>query len=68
MDAGSGMIPIEIKSGQTLNRDYFTGLKRRIEFAGAQAITPTLVYGGSESYSHGGINDVSWAQCGGLGT
>ena len=53
MDVGAGMMPIEIKLGQTLNRDFFTGLKRWIELAGAQAIKPTLVYGGLESYSLG---------------
>jgi len=60
VDAGTRLIPIEIKSGQTVNRDFFTGLKRWMEFAGDQADTPTLIYGGTESYSHSGIDVVSW--------
>ena len=57
-------MPIEIKSGQTVNRDFFTGLKRWMEFAGDQADNPTLVYGGAESYSHGGVDVVSWKKFG----
>ncbi len=30
-------MPVEIKSGQTLNRDFFTGLERWTALAGAMA-------------------------------
>ncbi len=64
VDVGTRLMPIEIKSGQTVNRDFFTGLKRWMEFAGDQADNPTLVYGGAESYSHGGVDVVSWKKFG----
>jgi len=64
VDVGTRLMPIEIKSGQTVNRDFFTGLKRWMEFAGDQGDNPTLVYGGAESYSHGGVDVVSWKKFG----
>ena len=41
---------IEIKSGQTVTRDYFTGLNRWLNLAGKAAGDLTLIYGGVESY------------------
>lgn len=64
VEAGNSLMPIEIKSGQTVNRDFFNGLKRWAELAGDQAGTPTLVYGGEESYSHAGVEVVSWKNFG----
>lgn len=44
-EAGPRLLPIEIKSGQTLNRDFFTGLQRWQALAGDLAVSPSLVYG-----------------------
>ena len=60
VDVGTKLMPIEIKSGQTVNRDFFTGLKCWMAVAGDQADRPTLVYGGTESYGHGGVDVVGW--------
>jgi predicted AAA+ superfamily ATPase len=49
-----------IKSGQTLNRDFFTGLERWLDLAGDLAISPTLVYGGINKYIRRGINIHGW--------
>lgn len=59
-DAGMKLMPIEIKSGQTLNREFFVGLERWVALAGDQTVTPALVYGGTEAYVHKGINVFSW--------
>lgn len=59
-DVGTKLMPIEIKSGQTVNRDFFTGLKRWQALAGEQVAAPTLIYGGRENYLHQGINVLGW--------
>ncbi len=59
-DVGTKLMPIEIKSGQTLNREFFSGLERWMALAGDQAIAPTLVYGGTEAYSRKGIKVFGW--------
>lgn len=63
-DVGSKLMPIEIKSGQTLNRDFFTGLERWMALAGDQAISPVLVYGGTETHAHKGISVFGWNAAG----
>ncbi len=62
IDTGSHLMPVEIKSGQTINPDYFTGLKRWINMAGGQVTQPTLVYGGSDHYIHNDVKVVGWNQ------
>ena len=57
---GDGLQPIEIKSGQTLNRDFFKGLHRWLRLAGPAAVDPVLVYGGSAEAIHQGIRVVPW--------
>ncbi|MFN0315986.1 MAG: ATP-binding protein [Burkholderiales bacterium] len=59
-DAGTKLIPIEIKSGQTLNREFFTGLVRWMAIAGHQAVSPALVYGGTQSHERKGIRVFGW--------
>jgi hypothetical protein len=49
------LMPIEIKAGKTVVRDSFAGLDKWRALAGDAAIEPTLIYGGSDEYSH---NDV----------
>jgi predicted AAA+ superfamily ATPase len=60
MEQGSGLLPIEIKSGRTLAHDSFAGIGKWTARAGKSAVHPTLVYGGDESYSHQGIGILSW--------
>ncbi len=63
-DVGSRMLPIEIKSGQTLNRDFFVGLERWRALAGELAATPALIYGGSGRLVHRGIDVHGWDDVG----
>ncbi len=59
-DVGPKMLPIEIKSGQTLNRDFFGGLERWQALAGELAATPALVYGGNGTLVHRDIQVYGW--------
>lgn len=59
-DFGGKLMPIEIKSGQTLNRDFFTGLERWMTLAGGHGISPTLVYGGTEDMTRKGTRVMNW--------
>lgn len=60
VEDGSGLFPIEIKSGSTLNEDFFSGLQRYLKYAGARAAGSGLVYGGDDSYVRSGISVRSW--------
>ncbi len=60
VDFGGKYMPIEIKSGQTVNRDFFSGLEHWTRLAGDLAIAPTLVYGGSQEWSRKGVRVLGW--------
>ncbi len=64
VDYGDKLMPIEIKSGKTINRDFFTGLERWTALAGKQAFAPSLVYGGTESSSRKGVGIFGWPAAG----
>lgn len=59
-DTGGQLRPIEIKSGQTLNRDFFIGLERWLALAGSQAALPVLIYGGAEDRVHRAVRVLPW--------
>jgi uncharacterized protein len=63
-DSGGKLMPIEIKSGQTLNRDFFLGLERWMALAGDRAFAPTLVYGGTETMRRKETRIFSWRMAG----
>ena len=52
--------PIEIKSGKTLSPESTRGLKKWLALAKEQSTSPTLIYGGEESYQHEGIQIMGW--------
>ncbi len=63
LESGERLRPVEIKSGQTLTRDYLSGLQKWVELAnahGAQINTPSLVYGGTDSQIRAGIEVRAW--------
>lgn len=62
IESASGLMPVEIKSGQTLNRDFFTGLQRWTALAGAMAEKPTLIYGGEEAHQRQGVRVLGWRE------
>lgn len=59
-DIGTGMMPIEIKAGQTINRDFFAGLERWSALAGQRAASPALIYGGEENHERKGTRIIGW--------
>ncbi|MBI9087451.1 MAG: ATP-binding protein [Desulfobacterales bacterium] len=60
IEQGEKLQPVEIKSGQTLNRDFFKGLNKWTALAGPVAIRPTLVYGGEDRLESTGITVFPW--------
>jgi predicted AAA+ superfamily ATPase len=59
-EVGTRLQPVEIKSGQTLTRDYVRAGQAAGRFAGDEALPPWLIYGGSESYQRSGVRVISW--------
>lgn len=66
IDQGVTLVPLEIKSGQTINADYFTGLRKWLTWAGAEAGKPYLVYGGDESQQRKDGDVVPWREVAGI--
>lgn len=60
IERGQKIMPVEIKSGKTVARQFFSGLEKWIALAGELAIEPTLIYGGDDSYAHKGVMVRSW--------
>lgn len=58
-EKGNKLIPVEVKSGQTVTQDYFAGLNKWGKISGGSA-KPYLVYGGDESMVRAGVNVISW--------
>ncbi|MDY6857151.1 MAG: hypothetical protein SWO11_21120 [Thermodesulfobacteriota bacterium] len=51
---------MEIKSGQTIITQYFSGLMRWLKMMPSQTGPQYLVYGGDENQMHSGMNILSW--------
>lgn len=64
IEQGEKLMPMEIKSGQTFNSDFLTGINKWMKIAGNSALTPQLVYGGSENMTRNGVEVRSWKQIG----
>ena len=62
VDQGLTLFPIEIKSGQTISADYFTGLRKWQSWAGAEAGKSYLIYGGDENQTRQEGEVVPWRQ------
>lgn len=60
VEVGSRLMPIEIKSGQTVHSEFFAGLERWLALAGRRAVAPTLVYGGTEPFERKGVRVLGW--------
>jgi len=60
IEQGQKLMPVEIKSGKTIARDFFVGLEKWNAMAGERAISPTLIYGGTDTYQHKGISVAGW--------
>ncbi len=68
VEKGIQLQPIEIKSGRTINREFFAGLEKWCALAGKVVDSPTLIYGGDESYSQREVSVVGWKDAGNVGS
>lgn len=59
-EQGELLLPVEVKSGQTVTRNYFSGLEKWLELAGAAAGRPWLVYGGQVGQHRSKVEVIPW--------
>lgn len=59
MHVSQGLLPIEIKSGQTIASDWFKSLKKWHALSNSTA-QPRLIYGGEQSYVRNDVECQSW--------
>lgn len=64
LDQGKKLLPIEIKSGETIASDFFKSLDAWGKIAGSKTGQAALVYGGDNSYKRSGASVLSWADWG----
>ena len=64
IDRGTTLIPIEIKSGQTVASDFFTSLDYWRTLAERPEAAAALVYGWTSSYRRQGVSVISWSDWG----
>jgi predicted AAA+ superfamily ATPase len=60
IDMGRSLIPVEIKSAQTVASDFFNGLKYWRQVSGNSKCPAALVYGGDQSYRRSGVSVYPW--------
>jgi len=60
IDHGTHLSPLEIKSGQTINKDYFKGLGFWQKLAGETAGKAWLVYGGDNRQLRSDVTVLPW--------
>jgi len=60
IDHGTQLSPLEIKSGQTINRDYFKGLEFWKKLAGESAGKAWLIYGGDSRQTRSDVTILPW--------
>ncbi len=66
LDLGTGVSAVEIKSGRTVNRDFFKGLEYWRKLTGETPGPLWLVYGGEQGQSRSGIGVVPWKELDGV--
>lgn len=54
------LLPVEIKSGQTISEDFFKGLIKWEKIAGSSASKGVLIYAGAQSYERHEAHVSSW--------
>lgn len=60
LEQGDKLVPLEIKSGQTFNSEFLSGLNKWARYAGATALPAHLVYGGDDGFMRSGVAVHSW--------
>lgn len=62
LEYGEKLVPIEIKSSETINSDFFTGLTRWNQLADNDPSNSYIVYAGKEKQSRSQGTTLSWRQ------
>jgi hypothetical protein len=62
MDRGTALVPVEVKSGQTLAGDFFAGFERFAALAGDVAAPGWLVYGGEQVQRRRAATALPWTR------
>ena len=62
IDHGRELVPVEIKSGETIGGDFFKGFDYWRSLPGQSNCPATLVYGGNVSFMRRKIAVISWNQ------
>ena len=60
IEQGDLLLPVEMKSGATINRDFFSGLTKWHALAKERSSEPVLMYGGSDSFTHQDVRVLGW--------
>ncbi len=61
LELGAKLVPIEVKSGQTVASDFLAGLDYWRALAGESRAPAALVYGGDRSFRRKGVAVYDWA-------
>jgi hypothetical protein len=61
IDLGRKLIPVEVKSGQTVAGDFLDGLRYWRDLAGMKSGPAALVYAGDRSFRREGVAVYSWS-------
>lgn len=64
LDQGNRLLPIEIKSGRTINRNFFKGLKYFQSASNVPTEDSYLIYGGEEVQQRSVANVLGWEHLG----
>ncbi|MDX2248741.1 MAG: ATP-binding protein [Bacteroidia bacterium] len=59
-DIGGKLYPMEIKSGQVLQKGFFSGLNHFVEISGAEPRNACLIYGGDQNLDADSARVRSW--------
>ena len=62
IDKPEGPVPYEIKSGMTMNENYFSNLKYWQKITGEKAENLNVIYGGDSSLRTSYGNYISWQE------
>lgn len=62
LEHNDGLVPVEIKSGQTLSKSFFKGLKYFPKIASGECKRGYLIYGGTRSQAREACDVIAWQQ------
>lgn len=62
LETGESMVPLEIKSGETIQSSMFSGLSYYTKLSGIDATSGYLIYGGNESQHRKFGNVLGWSR------